>query len=298
MTVTFAGVASFTVDGVNTTYITSGVPTNVPIHTGVTAIVITQNDGATETPYYIDINRGWLITGFEIYNADDDSLVYSRHVADNNFDPLSTQTYNVNLPYSVGRIKWAMFYEPITEPSATTSPQSLGAWVGNAAGFSGYDAQSGEKSEAQTVGTGGTFPIITQVNGPHFTYPWTQWPVNIARGGAYTAQSLSSVTLAGVDDFSTKDDQLYTWLGYVQAEKTSINLTANFSTGSTTYTVNDGSPQPVTSGVAASIPMAVAGTYDIVLTHEAPGGAITTYTYKLARGIPITGFEVADWDTG
>ena len=121
MTATFVGIASFTVDGVNTTYITSGVPTTVPIHTGITSIVITQNDGETETPYYIDINRGWLITGFEIYNADDDSVVYSRRMADNNFDPLSTQTYNVNLPYSVSRIKWAIFYDPITEPSATTS---------------------------------------------------------------------------------------------------------------------------------------------------------------------------------
>ena len=296
MTVTFVGTASFTVDGTNTTSITSGVPTTVPIHTGITAIVITQNDGSVETPYYVDINRGWLITGFEIYNADDDSVVYSRRVADNNFDPLSTQTYNVRLPYNVSRIKWAIFYDPITEPSATTSPQSLGAWVGFAAGFAG-GPQSGKKSDAQTVGTGGTFPIITQINGPNFGYPWTTWPVNITRGTAYTSQSLSSVTFDGVDDFRAKDDQLYTWLGYVQAEKPSAKFTATFATGTTSYTVNDGAPEPVTSGTAVSIPM-VPGTYDVVLTHEAPGGAKTTYTYKLAHGIPITGFEVADWDTG
>ena len=297
MTVTFVGTASFTVDGTDTTSITSGVPTTVPIHTGITAIVITQNDGSVETPYYIDINRGWLITGFEIYNADDDSLLYSRRVADNNFDPLSTQTYNVALPYTVSRIKWAIFYDAVTEPTAITSPQSLGAWVGYAVGFGGYDALSGEKSEAQVVGTGGSFPIITQINGPHFSYPWTQWPVNVTRGGAFTSQSISSVTLDGVTDRRADDTNLYTWLGYVQAENTSVDLSASFSTGTVSYTVNDGTPQQLTSGTSVDIPMEP-GTYDVVLTHEAPGGATTTYTYKLARGIPITGFEVADWDTG
>ena len=297
MTVTFTGTATFTVDGGAPTQLTTGVPSNIAIHTGITSVAITQDSSGTLTTYNIQINRAWLITGFEIYNADDDSVLFSRKVADGNFDPLSRQTINVVIPYAVSRIKWAIFYDEVTEPTAITPPRTLGAWVGYAVSFGGQDALSGEKSEPQTVGSGGTFPVTTQVNDANFgSYPWTQWNVNVSRGSAYTAQSLSSVTIDGVTGLRAAD-QPYTWGSYISPEKTSVALTANFATGTTSYTINGGTSAPLTSGAAVTIPV-VAGTYDLVLTHEAPGGAITTYTYKLARGIAITGFEVANSDTG
>ena len=297
MTVTFTGTATFTVDGGAPTQLTSGVPSNIAIHTGITAVAITQDSSGTLTTYNIEINRAWLITGFEIYNADDNSVLFSRKVADGNFDPLSRQTINAVLPYTTARVKWAIFYDEVTEPTALPPQRSLGAWVGFGPSFNGYDALSGEISEQVSIGNGGTFPLITQVNDGAFgNYPWTQWPVNVTVGSAYTAQSLSSVTIDGVTGLRAAS-QLYTWGSYISPEKTSVALTANFATGTTSYAINGGTSAPLTSGSAVTIPV-VAGTYDIVLTHEAPGGAITTYTYKLARGIAITGFEVANSDTG
>ena len=43
MTVTFTGTATFTVDGGAPTQLTSGVPSNIAIHTGITAVAITQD---------------------------------------------------------------------------------------------------------------------------------------------------------------------------------------------------------------------------------------------------------------
>ncbi|NQW40331.1 MAG: hypothetical protein HQ469_14305, partial [Cyanobacteria bacterium] len=105
------------------------------------------------------------------------------------------------------------------------------------------------------------------------------------------------MTIDGVTGLRSAEPALYTWGSYISPEKTSIALTANFATGTTSYTINGGTPASLTSGSKVTIPV-VAGTYDIVLTHEAPGGVTTTYTYKLARGIAITGFEVANSDTG
>lgn len=276
--------------------VVSGVETPVPLSSGTNDIVVTHV-GTTTTSYTLRIYRSFPITGFEIINADDSSVIISK--TGGSFD-LYDRDDTALVPYGVSRIRARMFYATPTEASAL--PAQALIWTG-CVGCSFNTVTSGEWSPITNLGAGANNVSFYSVVEPWWNYRGTAWNVQITRQAAFNANALESLALVNANGTGgsvnlNPEATPYLFTGIANAADDTINVLATFSTGtaSVSVTVGAGAPSaPVTvvSGVETAVPL-TSGTNDIVVTHV--GATTTSYTLRVYRSFPIKGFEIINAD--
>ncbi len=276
--------------------VTSGVNTPVPISSGMNEIAVTHTDGPTTTTYTLRITRSWPISGYEIINADDSTVLASKTGA--GFDP-ADQDDTLVVGHATDRIRVRMFYTDPTE--ATALPTNATIWWGCGVGCQGpATVTSGEWSNPITLRVG------AQTLGLYASIPngGTSWNIRTTRAAAFTPDTVSALTL--VDGNATGESVAlnasatpFLFTGIANAADDTININAVFASGSTTATVAFGSASPsapitVLSAVNTPVPIS-AGMNEIVVTHT-DGPTTTTYTLRFVRSWPISGYEIINAD--
>ena len=109
-----------------------------------------------------------------------------------------------------------------------------------------------------------------------------------ASGGA-----LSSLTLTNANITLNPQPTPFLFYGTASAKDDTTNVVATFTAGTATYAVNGVSQGSLTSGVGSPAALNT-GITEITVTHT--DTAVTTYTIKITRSFPITGFTVIDAD--
>jgi hypothetical protein len=274
---------------------TSGVGTPVRLQSGTNNIVVTHV-GATTTTYTLRIHRGLQITGYEVINADDSTVIASRTFSSSD---IGDQDDTASVPYGVSRIRTRMFYATPTE--ATALPVEGLIWTG-CVGCSFSMVTSGEWSPPTNLAAGANNVSFYPTVAPWWNYWGTAWTVRITRGQAFGPSTLESLQLEGGTSGSVvslaPDPAPYVYTGNANAVDDSINVLATFSTGTATARVALGAgsfttPVSVQSGVPTPLPLA-AGTNNVEVTHV--GSTTTTYYVRIHRGLRITGFEIINAD--
>ena len=177
--------------------LTSSINTPVPISSGMNEIVVTHTDGPTTTTYTLRITRSWPISGYEIINADDSTVLASKTGA--GFDP-ADQDDTLVVGHATDRIRVRMFYTDPTE--ATALPTNATIWWGCGVGCSGPSTvTSGEWTAPINLPVGaqtlGLYASITN----WYPYEGTRWNIRTTRASAFAA--ITSVTLPGVPAVGT-----------------------------------------------------------------------------------------------
>lgn len=274
----------------------SGVETPIPLVSGMNNIVLTHV-GTTTTTYTLNIHRGLRITGYEVINADDSSVIATRTLTDAD---LADQDDTALVPYGVSRIRARMFYATPTEPSAL--PVDGLIWSGGVgSGFS--QVASGQWTPIRNISVGVNTTAFNPTVSPWSNYWGTAWNLRITRQEAFNFSTIESIVLnnanaTGGSVSITPEVTPYLFSGRANAADDSIDVVATFSTGTASVTVALGagsasSPVPLTSGVGVPVQLR-SGYNNIVVTHV--GATTTSYTLRIHRGIQITGYEIINAD--
>ncbi len=205
--------------------------------------------------------------------------------------------------HATDRIRVRMFYTDPTE--ATALPTNATIWWGCGVGCQGpATVTSGEWSNPITLTVGdqtlGLYASITN----WYPYEGTRWNIRTTRAAAFTPDSVSALTL--VDGNATGGNVSlnasatpFLFTGIANAADDTININAVFASGTTTATVALGAASPstpvtVTSGVNTPVPIS-SGMNEIAVTHT-DGPTTTTYTLRITRSWPISGYEIINAD--
>ena len=278
--------------------LTSGVNAPIPLSSGINTIEVTHT-GATTTTYTLRITRSWRITGYEIIDADDSTVLVSK--TGGSFDP-ADQDDTLLVGHDVADVRVRMFYGTPTEASAL--PTNATVWWGCGVGCSGPSTvTSGTWTDPVPLPVGGsTIGLYASINN-WYPYEGTPWSIVATRQAAYTPDTLSSLSLVdgnatgGAISLSAQSTP-FLFTGIANAADDTTHVNAVFTSGSATATVTVGSgsasaPVTLTSGVNAPIPLS-SGINTIEVTHT--GATTTTYTLRITRSWRITGYEIIDAD--
>jgi len=145
----------------------------------------------------LQVVRSWPISGYEIINADDSSVLVSKTGA--GFDP-ADQDDTLLVGHAVDRVRVRMFYTDPTEASAL--PTHATVWWGCGVGCSGpATVTSGEWTTPISLSVGDqTLGLYASINN-WYPYEGTAWRIRTTRASAFS--SITSVTLPGVPTAGT-----------------------------------------------------------------------------------------------
>ncbi len=170
--------------------LTSGVNVPIPLSSGINTIEVTHT-GATTTTYTLRITRSWRITGYEIIDADDSTVLASK--TGGSFDP-ADQDDTLLVGHDVASVRVRMFYDTPTEASAL--PTNATVWWGCGVGCSGPSTvTSGTWSDPVPLPVDtSTIGLYASINS-WYPYEGTRWSIVATRASAYS--TITSVTLPG-----------------------------------------------------------------------------------------------------
>ena len=281
VTATFStGTATYSVDGGSSVSLTSAAASSaIPLNDGLTTITVTHV-GTSTTTYTMYVTKVRPLTGIEV---EDGTLSPA-------FDP-AVFTYTVTVPYNQTRTRIKANWDSTTTTNATGFSYCIDT------GFPGPMPASGVFSEYGDLSVGSNYRnLLLQTNTPQ---GWVggctsgfpkRYEVNIVRENAFSATTLSALTLTNSDISLSPSATPYFFTGTAQTGSTSTKVTATFATGTATYAVTGGGSGTLTSGSASPALALNDGLTTITVTHV--GATTTTYTMYITKVRSITGFQV------
>ena len=282
MTASFAtGTASYTVDGGSSTSLTDGVASgSIPINDGLTTIRILHVDGAVTTDYTVYLLKVRPLTGIVVENG----------TLSPAFDP-AVFTYHVSVPYSSTTARIKATWDPTTTANATGFDYCIDT------GATGVTQTPGDWATITGLAVGDNYRnLLLQTNTPA---GWVggctsgfprRYTVIVTRETAFSASTLSALTLTDSDVSLNSDATPYSFSGTAQSGSTSTKVTATFATGTATYAVAGGATGSLTSGSPSPALPLNDGLTTITVTHV--GATTTVYTLSVLKVRALTGFEV------
>ena len=284
-----SGTATYAVNGVSQGPLASGVGSPAALNTGVTEITVTHTGTSNVvTTYTIKVARSFPITGFTVIDADDSTVLYDYPAP---FD-VNTVIPPLTVGHNVDRIRYRMTY---ADPAGAPGVTGYQTWIDNAGYCTGGPCASGEWSPPFTLAVGtNTWGPLTYVDTP-IGGARTSWFTPITREAAFTSSTLTNLQLTSPSISLTAQSAPFLFYGTASAKDDSTSVVATFTSGTATYAVNGVSQGPLASGVGSPAALNT-GVTEITVTHTGTSNVVTTYTIKVARSFPITGFTVIDAD--
>ena len=291
---TFAdGSATYTVDGGGSANLTSD-DSSAPIalHPGLTTIVVTHTAAdTTVTTYTVYVRNQVLLTNIEVETP---SGVQTLSPV---FDP-TTFSYSISVPHDDTQARIRSTWNTSPDPSISGLSYSIGWGPGG-----GTTSGTWSNYAALSVGSGNRWcptlvasTAVSSIPQVGVGYPDDRYCITITRADAFSSTTLSSVTF---DDslMQTQGGELrstgvpYEFYSYPQWGATQTQVTATFSVGTATYSVDGVSVGALTSGVASAPISLHDGVNDVVITHT-NGSTVTTYTIHVLSRQLLQNMEI------
>lgn len=287
LTATFAtGTASYTVDGGSSTALASDVASDpITINDGLTTVVVTHSDGGTDTTYTVYVKKVRPLTGISVRDSSANAVTLVPA-----FDP-AVFSYTVTVPYSSTTVDIAATWDATTNANATGFEYCIDT------GATGVTQTPGDWATTSTLNVGSNYRnLLLLTNTPQ---GWVggctsgtpqRYTLIIVREPALSSSTISALSLTDANVSLSDGTAPYSFTGTAPSGSTATHLTATFSTGTASYSVDGGSSVALTSGVASgSIPLND-GLTTITVTHV--GTTTTTYTIYVKKVRPLTDIEV------
>ena len=171
--------------------LSSGVNAPMPLSSGMNTFVVSHVDGGVTTTYTLEVVRSWPISGYEIINAADRSVLLSKTGAA--FNPAIQSGDTLVVGHAVDRVQVRMFYDQPTEASALPAVASV--WLNGTSSVVGFPA-SGEWTDPIPLSVGGQNLGLWASIADWTRFNHTVWNIGITRASAFS--SITSLSLPGV----------------------------------------------------------------------------------------------------
>ena len=201
---------------------------------------------------------------------------------------MNTHQYEITVPHHVVKARVVFSIDDTGAQNVTSTNKWIG-WLGGSLQESPSNTFTSQWGNLN-VGRTSWGPII-ETNTAHGQASSGYYMTNITRESAFTESSVSSLTLTSGDTSLTALTEPYAYSASFGSTDTMTHLTAAFSTGTLSYSVNGFSSNLDSATPSADIILPI-GESHLSVTYTPVSGDPITYNIYLIRPILITGVIV------